>query len=87
MYTDMEMWRDIRRRVLVEGESKRAILRQYGIHFSTLRKILSHSEPPGYRKSASRRKRKLGPYLPFIEEILLSDRNAYMGPSSLNRHL
>ena len=47
MYTDMEMWRDIRRRVLVEGESKRQICREYGIHFRTLQKILEYPEPPG----------------------------------------
>jgi len=30
VYTNMLMWRDIRRRVLVEGESKRHICREYG---------------------------------------------------------
>lgn len=70
MYTDMEMWRDIRRRILVEGEAKRQICREYGIHFRTLQKILEHSEPPGYRQSKPREKRKIGPYLSFIEETL-----------------
>jgi hypothetical protein len=66
----MEMWRDIRRRILVEGEAKRKICREYGIHFRTLQKILEHSEPPGYRQSKPREKRKIGPYLSFIEETL-----------------
>jgi len=76
VYTDMEMWRDIRRRILVEGEAKRQICREYGIHFRTLQKILEHSEPPGYRQSKPREKRKIGPYLSFIEETLHADQKA-----------
>ena len=76
MYTDMEQWAQIRRRVLVEGHSKRSILRDYGIHWQTLAKILTHSEPPGYRLRKPRRKRKLEPFLPIIEEILKADRQA-----------
>jgi transposase len=72
----MEMWRDIRRRILVEGEGKRQICREYGIHFRTLQKILEHAEPPGYRQSKPREKRKIGPYIPFIEEALTEDRKA-----------
>ena len=76
MYTDIEMWRDIRRRVLVEGESKRQICREYGIHFLTLQKILAHPEPLGYRLKEPRAKRKIGPYLSIINEILKSDKKA-----------
>ncbi len=76
MYTDMKMWTEIRRRVLAEDESKRSILRDYGIHFQTLEKILTHPEPPGYRRKAPRPKPKLGPFLPVIEEILKADREA-----------
>ena len=76
MYTDMEMWRDIRRRVLVEGEGKRQICREYSIHFRTLQKILTHPEPPGYRQTKPREKRKIGPYLTFIDEILGADKKA-----------
>ena len=48
VYQDMEMWTDIRRRVLVNKESKRSVCRLYKIHWDTLEKILAHSEPPGY---------------------------------------
>jgi transposase len=61
---------------LVEGEGKRQICREYGIHFKTLQKILTHSEPPGYRLKKPREKRKIGPYLPLIDEILTTDRKA-----------
>ena len=59
----MEQWSEIRRRVLVEGVSRRQILRETGMHWRTLRKILTHSEPPGYRQKQPRSKPKLGPYL------------------------
>jgi len=43
VYRDMEQWTEIRRRVLVEGVKKREILRETGMHWSTLEKILRHS--------------------------------------------
>ena len=73
MYTDMEQWSEIRRRVLVEGVSQRQILRETGMHWETLPKILHHSEPPGYRQSQPRLAKKLGPYRPKIELILRED--------------
>ncbi len=47
MYADMEQWTEIRRQVLVEGMSKREACKRYAIHFLTLKKILTHEEPPG----------------------------------------
>lgn len=70
----MEQWADIRRRVLSEGISKRQILRETGWHWSTLEKVLSHTEPPGYRQSESRPKKKIGPYLWRIKQILKEDK-------------
>jgi transposase len=71
----MQEWTEIRRRVLVEKASKRSVCSEYGIGWRTLEKILSHTEPPGYR-GAARPKIKLGPFLPVICEILASDRDA-----------
>ena len=76
MYTDMENWAEIRRRVLVDGLSKRAACREYDIHWDTLRKILDHPEPPGYRRAVPRPRPKLGPFLPVIHQILEDDRKA-----------
>ena len=69
----MEQWIEIRRRVLNGELSKRAACAEYGIHWDTLTKILTHSEPPGYRLTKSRPS-KLEPFLPVIHEILESDR-------------
>jgi transposase len=76
VYTDMENWAEIRRRVLVDGLSKRAACRQYDIHWDTLRKILEHPEPPGYRRTTPRPRPKLDPFLPVLHQILEDDRKA-----------
>jgi transposase len=73
VYTDMQMWTQIRRRVLVEGVSKRQILRETGLHWKTLEKILTFSEPPGYRLKAVRPQPKLGSYLDRIRQIIRDD--------------
>jgi transposase len=76
VYTDMENWAEIRRRVLVDGLSKRAACRQYEIHWDTLAKILNHPEPPPFRRAAPRPRPKLDPFLPVIHQILEDDRKA-----------
>jgi len=63
VYRDMEQWREIRRRVLGEGVSKRQIMRETGLHFKTLNKILRHSIPPGYQRTVPIRRPKIDPYL------------------------
>ena len=76
MFTDMEKWAEIRRRVLVDGLSRRAACRQYGIHWKTLTKILTHAEPPGYRRPPSQRPSILEPLLPVVHQILKDDHKA-----------
>ena len=74
MYRDMEQWSEIRRRVLVEGVPKRQILRETGMHWTTLEKILAHSAPPGYRLKVTRPQPKIGPYRDRIVQILEADK-------------
>ena len=76
MFTDMENWADIRRRVLVDGLSKRAACREFDIHWDTLTKVLGHPEPPGYRRTAPRPKPRLDPFLPVIHQTLEADKKA-----------
>ena len=61
----MEIWAEIRRRVLTGEISKRQACVEYEIHWQTLKKILAHEEPPGFRATAPRAKPKLGPFLPI----------------------
>lgn len=72
----MEQWAKIRQRVLVKGASKRSVLRETGIHHETLEKMLTYSQPPGYRRAAEYPKPKIGPYLDRIRQILIEDRSA-----------
>lgn len=73
----MEKWAEIRRLVFVEGRSRRSVCREFDIHWDTLKKILEHAEPPVYRQSKPRKKRKLEPFVPIIEEILRQDRDVH----------
>jgi len=68
-------WPHIHRRVLVENVSKRQILRETGIHWKTLERILSNPQPPGYCPSQPRPQPKIGPFRGRIEEILKKDRD------------
>jgi transposase len=72
----MDNWIEIRRRVLVDGQSMRAVQREFHLHWKTLRKILDHPEPPGYRQQRPRAKPKIGPYLAVLHQILEDDKKA-----------
>jgi hypothetical protein len=63
VYTEMEWWTRIHLEVLREEVSKREIIRREGISWDTLKKILAHPEPPGYRMREARLKPKIGSYL------------------------
>ena len=69
----MKQWQEIRHRVLKQGVSKRQILRETGMHWQTLEKILEHSSPPGYRRATPVRKPKIGPWLGRIVAMLKED--------------
>ena len=71
----MEQWLEIRERVLRKGVSKRQILRETGMHWKTLEKILEHPFPPGYQRSRPPVKSKIGPYLKQIRQILETDKS------------
>lgn len=72
----MEMWTEIRRRVLNGEISRRQACREYNLHWDTIQKILTHADPPGYRKKQTRSRPKMEPFLPLIAEILEADKKA-----------
>jgi transposase len=74
VYREMKKWADIRFQVFREEKSKRSVLRETGMHWQTLEKILEHSEPPGYRLTKARPKPKIGPFLDRVADILESDK-------------
>jgi len=73
----MEQWLDTRTRVLREGVSKRQILRETGMHWTTLEKILTQSSPPGYRRSQRPKRPKIDPYVDRIRAILEQDQHIH----------
>ena len=75
MYTDMEWWTKVRLEVSRGEKSKREVLRDEGIHWETLKKILMYSEPPGYRRRGARPKPKIGSYLERIAQIIEEDKS------------
>jgi transposase len=76
VFTNMEQWAEIRRRVLTGEITKREACREYGLHWQTLKKILAADEPPPFRPKVPRAKPRLGPFLPIIHQILEADRRA-----------
>ena len=51
----MELYARVRRACMVEQMSTREAARVYGLHRDTVRKMLKHSAPPGYRRQVGRR--------------------------------
>jgi transposase len=74
MYT-VELYARVRRAVLVEGRSRRAVAREFGLARKTVEKMLEYSLPPGYRRRKPVRRPKLGPWLGVIDAILADDRS------------
>ena len=74
MHTEMEWWTKIRLEVSREESTKREILRREGIGWDTLKKVLEHPEPPGYRLKEPRPKPRIGPYLERIAQIIEEDK-------------
>ena len=72
----VDMYFRVRRACLVDGMSIREASRVFGLHRDTVRKMLSHPVPPGYRRKRPPHRPKLEPYTGVIDGILEDDRSA-----------
>jgi transposase len=70
---DMEQWARVRRKVLMEGRSKRSVMREEKLHWDTLQKMLAHSRPPGYRR-VKKAGRKIDAHVEWVRRVLERDR-------------
>jgi transposase len=70
----VELYARVRRAVLVEGMSRRAAAREFGLARKTVCKMLEYSLPPGYRRQQPVRRPKLGPWQGVIDAILDDDK-------------
>ena len=69
----VDVYLRVRRAVMVEGMSIRETARTFGLHRDTIRKMLSYSVPPGYRRQSPPKRPKLEPFTGVIDRILEDD--------------
>jgi transposase len=70
----VELYARVRRKVLIEGYSKRETSRIFGIDPRTVTKMLKFSVPPGYRRTKPVRRPKLDGFTDIIDGILEADK-------------
>ena len=70
----VELYGRVRRAVLVDGMSQRTASREFGISRKSVRKMVSFSVPPGYRREQPVKRPKLGPWIGVIDAILDEDK-------------
>ena len=79
MYRDLAQWSGIRDQILRKGVSIRQVVRETGISYTTVRKMLDYRLPQPY-PPRSRRYPKLGPHTGSVQRILRA--NATLPPSA-----
>jgi len=70
----VDIYGRIRRAVLVDGRSQRAVAREFGISRESVRKMLRFSIPPGYQRQQPIKRPKLDPLLGVIDAMLAEDK-------------
>jgi transposase len=70
----VELYARVRHACHVEGLSQREAARRFGIHRGTVRKMLTFSVPPGYRRTRPPARPKLEAFVALIDAILEADR-------------
>jgi hypothetical protein len=72
----VELYGRVRHACHVEGLSQREAARRFGIHRGTVRKMLTFSVPPGYRRTKPPPRPKLEAFTAIIDALLEADRTA-----------
>ena len=73
----MDLYLRVRLACHVDGLSQREAASRFGIARETVRKMLRHSEPPGYRRRQPPKRPKLAPFTDIIDRILEEDRTVH----------
>ena len=71
-----DLFKKIRRDREFEGLSTNALAIRYGVHRRTVRQALESAVPPERKPPASRPAPALGPFVEWIDQILIADRTA-----------
>jgi len=72
---DVDNYLKVRYAVQIEGLSKRAAARRFGIDPKTVDKMMRFSVPPGYVRRKPPVRPKLDPYIAIIDKILAGDKS------------
>ncbi len=72
MYS-VELYLRVRRACHVDNLSPREAARRFSISRDTVKKMLAHSEPPGYRRNEPPKRPKLDPFTDIIDRIQEED--------------
>jgi transposase len=73
----VELYQKVRRAVLIDGMSRRAAARYFGINRKTVDKMLCFPEPGAHGRSGQTYSRKLAEYTEIIDQILVDDRKVH----------
>ena len=73
---EVELYRIVRHAVFREGLSQRDAATRFGLDRGTVKKMLEHPEPPGYRRSAPRTRSRMDAHAGFVDAILTADLDA-----------
>ena len=73
----MELDVKIRRAVMVESKSEREVVRYFGIHRNTIKKMCEYAAPPGYRRKSESVFRKFAAFTGIIDAILGADKEVH----------
>ena len=69
----VELYVRVRRAVFIDGMSRRATARLFGVDRRTVGKMLRYSVPPGYQRKKPPARPKLDPFGGFVDRILEED--------------
>ncbi|MGA8937638.1 MAG: IS21 family transposase [Acidobacteriaceae bacterium] len=70
----VELYGRVRRAVLVDGVSQRAVAREFGISRKSVRKMVAFSVPPGYRREQPAARPKLDAFVGVIDAMVEEDK-------------
>ena len=76
MYT-VDLYLRVRLACHGDGLSQREAASRFGLARATVRKMLRHSAPPGYRRRQPPKRPKLAPFTDIIDRILEEDRTVH----------
>jgi transposase len=83
----VELYAQVRYAVQIEGLSKRAAARRFGLDPRTVDKMMTFSVPPGYVRTKPPVRPKLDPFVAVIDKILADDKGVHKKQQHTSKRL